>query len=107
MTAIDTDLTSRAMQSAREAKRLGTISHRHGNTLASFVIELCDYINWIQSAIYSLQAQVEFLNLHGHLTPCPVCHKWLTSLWLCPQCGVRYELQAAPAGERAETGETK
>lgn len=30
--------------------------------------------------------------LSGWIVPCPKCGTWLTSLGLCPDCGVRFEV---------------
>ena len=36
---------------------------------------------------------IDWYALAKHVTPCPRCGQFLTSLWLCPECGVRFELQ--------------
>jgi hypothetical protein len=35
---------------------------------------------------------IDWYLIAGHVTPCPRCGKFLTSLYLCPGCGIRYEL---------------
>jgi hypothetical protein len=36
---------------------------------------------------------IDWYAIAKHVTPCPRCGQFLTSLWLCPECGVRFELQ--------------
>ena len=40
------------------------------------------------------RAELEHYNIFGHKLGCPKCGKQLTSLLLCGDCGIRYELIA-------------
>src|SRR5687768_10408632 len=45
--------------------------------------------NWIVEQSVTI---LEWFMLARHVTPCPDCGVFLTSLYLCPSCGKRYEL---------------
>jgi hypothetical protein len=44
----------------------------------------------------------EWYRLAQHVTPCPKCGVFLTSLYLCPRCGTRYELVEIPSNTNVE-----
>lgn len=60
------------------------VSIREVIRLCDGIIALCDELHEWQEHSYS-----------GHIVKCPVDGANLTSLLMCPRCGVRYELQPA------------